>query len=112
MKKTHFLITLLLLLIIVACGTTPEPATLDRPPSAPTVENNAIATRPAPSASQAQSVGEPSASGGAVRLDMDQRMAIFETLWETVNEEYVDPKFNGVNWKKMRKAYAPRVKQT
>ncbi len=106
------LLGLLMALALVACNTTPEPAPLDRPSSAPTAENNAITTRPAPSASQAQSVGDLPASGGAVRLDMAQRMAIFETLWEKVNEEYVDPKFNGVNWKKVRKAYAPRVKQT
>ncbi len=112
MKKTHFLITLLLLLFIVACGATPEPATDDKPPSAPVAESNPVATPSSSPASQAQTTTEPPASGGDVRLDMAQRMDIFKAIWETVNEEYVDPKFNGVNWKKVRKVYTPKVKKT
>ncbi len=122
MKKTlSFPITLLLLLFIVACGGTTESTPRQKPISAPAAERNAIATTvPSSSSSLAQAPAESSTSTshpvshgeGSVRLDMDQRIAIFKTLWEKVDDEYVDPKFNGVNWKKVRKTYASRVKKT
>jgi len=42
-------------------------------------------------------------------LSPQERQEIFEALWSTVNEEYVDPKFNGVDWEKIRKEYDNRV---
>ncbi|WP_228060521.1 MULTISPECIES: S41 family peptidase [unclassified Coleofasciculus] len=37
--------------------------------------------------------------------------AIFEDVWETVNENFYDPNFNGVDWQAMRSKYEPEVKQ-
>ncbi|MDM9385038.1 S41 family peptidase [Chlorogloeopsis sp. ULAP01] len=37
---------------------------------------------------------------------------IFEQVWQTVNENFYDPNFNGVNWKAMREKYQPQVAQT
>ena len=33
----------------------------------------------------------------------------FDIVWRTVKEKHYDPKFNGVDWDKVREAYAPRV---
>ena len=55
-----------------------------------------------------QSVQTSSSRG--VNLSPQARKAIFEKLWATVNEEYVDPRFNSVNWKKVRREYGGRVK--
>src|SRR4028118_912289 len=33
----------------------------------------------------------------------------FNKVWQTVNENFYDPNFNGVNWKAMRSKYAPQV---
>ena len=35
--------------------------------------------------------------------------AIFEEVWETVNENFHDPNFNGVNWTAEREKYAPQA---
>jgi len=32
---------------------------------------------------------------------------IFEQAWQTVNDNFFDPKFNGVNWQATREKYAP-----
>ncbi|MDX2231407.1 MAG: S41 family peptidase [Leptolyngbyaceae cyanobacterium bins.349] len=32
---------------------------------------------------------------------------VFEQAWKTVNDNFFDPKFNGVNWPAMRDKYAP-----
>lgn len=36
----------------------------------------------------------------------------FNTVWEIVNDNFFDPKFNGVDWKNIRSKYAPQLKQT
>lgn len=35
---------------------------------------------------------------------------VFETVWSTVNKEFYDPNFNGVDWKAAREKYAPAAK--
>ena len=40
-----------------------------------------------------------------------QKFAVFEEVWQTVNDNFFDPKFNGVDWKAVRKKYEPSVKQ-
>ncbi len=35
---------------------------------------------------------------------------IFDQVWETVNENFYDPNFNGVDWQAMRSKYEPQVR--
>ena len=37
---------------------------------------------------------------------------VFEAVWQTVNEEFFDPQFNGVDWQALRSHYAPLAAQT
>ncbi|GAB1545058.1 S41 family peptidase [Scytonema sp. NUACC21] len=37
---------------------------------------------------------------------------VFEKVWQTVNDNFYDPNFNGVDWKAMRKKYEPQAAQT
>ncbi|KAB8333409.1 S41 family peptidase [Scytonema tolypothrichoides VB-61278] len=37
---------------------------------------------------------------------------VFEQVWQTVNENFYDPKFNGVDWKAMQQKYQPQATQT
>lgn len=37
---------------------------------------------------------------------------IFDQVWQTVNENFYDPKFNGVDWKAMRQKYEPQAVRT
>ena len=42
-------------------------------------------------------------------LSPEDRIAIFEDVWKTINEEYYDPSFHGVNWREVHERYMPRV---
>ena len=37
---------------------------------------------------------------------------VFERVWQTVNENFFDPEFNGVDWQAMRSRYAPLAAKT
>lgn len=37
---------------------------------------------------------------------------VFEQVWQTVNDNFYDPNFNGVDWKAMRAKYQPQAAQT
>ncbi|HKS43212.1 MAG TPA: S41 family peptidase [Blastocatellia bacterium] len=43
------------------------------------------------------------------KLSRHDREEIFEDVWETIDEKYFDPSFNGVDWKAVRKRYSPLV---
>ncbi|HEY9750513.1 MAG TPA: S41 family peptidase [Allocoleopsis sp.] len=47
----------------------------------------------------------------AVSKLADPQMAVFEQVWETVNDNFFDPKLNGVDWQAARKKYRPLVAQ-
>lgn len=42
-------------------------------------------------------------------LSRPQRIDIFEEVWKTINEQFYDPSFNGVNWKQVHEQYMPKV---
>jgi carboxyl-terminal processing protease len=43
------------------------------------------------------------------QLDAQQRSAAFDFVWNTINTNYVDPAFNGVDWHAVGKRYRPEV---
>jgi C-terminal peptidase prc len=42
-------------------------------------------------------------------IDLQQQIEIFEDLWEIVNEDYLYPDFNGVDWDEVRVRYRQRI---
>ncbi|UBF28169.1 hypothetical protein K9N68_09945 [Kovacikia minuta CCNUW1] len=36
---------------------------------------------------------------------------VFAQIWQTVNDNFYDPKLNGVDWKAIRKTYEPKATQ-
>jgi carboxyl-terminal processing protease len=34
---------------------------------------------------------------------------VFEQVWQTINDNFFDPKFNGVDWKAIREQYKPQI---
>ncbi|MBA2733319.1 MAG: hypothetical protein H0U54_10560 [Acidobacteria bacterium] len=42
-------------------------------------------------------------------LSRQERIEIFENVWSTINEQYYDPSFHGVNWQEVHNRYRPRV---
>lgn len=49
---------------------------------------------------------------GYEKLSRHDREEIFEEVWETIDEKYFDPSFNGVNWKEVRKRYRTLVDES
>ncbi len=54
--------------------------------------------------------------GGEVRGTRDtarhsavSRLAVFESVWRTVDERFYDPHFNGVDWRRARMRYRPQA---
>ena len=43
------------------------------------------------------------------KLSRHDREEVFEDVWETINEKYFDPSFNGVDWRAVRDRYRPLV---
>lgn len=50
-------------------------------------------------------------------LSLDSRAAspqlkTFEQVWKTINDNFFDPNFNGMDWKVLRNQYAPQAEKT
>jgi carboxyl-terminal processing protease len=43
------------------------------------------------------------------QVTSENRLKIFNQVWETIDKKYYDDKFNGVDWKKVREDYRPKV---
>lgn len=39
------------------------------------------------------------------------RLAVFDQVWKTINDNFFDPKFNGVDWKALQQQYRSRLRQ-
>ena len=46
-----------------------------------------------------------------ITLDQKTREKVFEIVWSKINEQFFDPKFNGVDWQLMRRRYLPLAVQ-
>jgi carboxyl-terminal processing protease len=44
-------------------------------------------------------------------LSRQDRIEIFEDVWKTINDEYYDPSFNGINWQEVHDRYRPRAER-
>jgi carboxyl-terminal processing protease len=42
-------------------------------------------------------------------ISREEKVTVFEKLWNLVNKEFFDPKFSGVNWAATRETYRPQV---
>jgi C-terminal processing protease CtpA/Prc len=38
---------------------------------------------------------------------VEGRLAVFDDVWETIQERYYDPKFHGIDWQAKRETYRP-----
>jgi carboxyl-terminal processing protease len=64
---------------------------------------------PAPSATPVPTPTPVSTPVIATRLTADERAAIFETVWQTVNDSYFDPTFGGKDWQAIGGAYRQKL---
>src|SRR3989442_1725248 len=49
------------------------------------------------------------ASEASDQLSPSERVEVFDEVWQTINENYYDAKFNGVNWQAVRERYRPLI---
>lgn len=61
-------------------------------------------TTPVPTTKPVEATATPS-----LPLDATLRQQIFTEVWTTINEHYIDPTFNGVDWGAVRAEYGPRA---
>ncbi|HXG95431.1 MAG TPA: S41 family peptidase [Blastocatellia bacterium] len=52
------------------------------------------------------------AASASDALSIKDRVEVFEEVWETIDEKYYNPTFNGVNWRAVRERYRPMVDQS
>jgi carboxyl-terminal processing protease len=45
----------------------------------------------------------------AQALTAEERRRLFDEIWQTINDEFYDPSFNGVDWRAVRERYRPRI---
>ena len=57
-------------------------------------------------------VGAACAHSPARGMDRVARMRTFEAVWSRVRDKHYDPKLNGVDWGRVKREYAPRMRQT
>ncbi|HEX4782250.1 MAG TPA: hypothetical protein VH301_15930, partial [Usitatibacter sp.] len=50
---------------------------------------------------------EPVPSPPPATLDAGARERAFDFVWDTINDHYYDPRYNGVDWKAVRERYHP-----
>ena len=58
------------------------------------------------SIASAQDIPRPTASAN-LQIPVADRLNVFDKAWETINKNFFDPKFNGVNWAQMKDKYRP-----
>jgi carboxyl-terminal processing protease len=71
------------------------------PSSTPTASPTPLPPSPTPS---------PTPTPTVVVTPSALQLSVFETLWQTVNDNYLYPDFNGLDWNAMHGEYAARVK--
>ncbi len=123
-SKARLLICLPVLLAILACSSI-IPA-IQREPL-PSQENKQIARKPTvisqatytpfPTAIPTQTVSLPSPTVNLIPtstpeptlIPLDFQLRIFENLWSIVNDTYVNPDFNGLDWEAIRQEYTQKI---
>ena len=94
--------------IALAPSETPQPSATPAPspitqPSATPAPTSAPTATPEPTALP-EATATPSEP-----LTSEQRDQLFNDVWTTVNDNYLYPDFNGVDWEQVRRDFAPQV---
>jgi carboxyl-terminal processing protease len=122
--KVRFLICLPVILAILACSFYIPVLQQEPPPSQenkekplkPTALSPATHT-PIPTAIPTQTVSLPSPTAillststpEATPIPLESQLRIFENLWTIVNDTYVYPDFNGLDWDAIRQEYNQKI---
>ncbi len=61
---------------------------------------------------RARSGSSDSKAAADTNAEDKRRLETFEIVWQTVNDNYFDQTFSGLNWKQIKAEYLPQVKKT
>ncbi len=50
-----------------------------------------------------------SAQEAGPSLSREERLKVFTRVWQAINDRYYDPNFNGVDWRRLKSQYQPKV---
>jgi len=53
--------------------------------------------------------GAKSAPADSFTISREEKLKVFEKLWEVVDKQYFDPRLNGVDWAAVRERYRPQI---
>ncbi|ACL22955.1 S41 family peptidase [Chloroflexus aggregans] len=123
MRHRHILLMLLAAIIMSGCtfGQNPaEPALTGARPAAPATRiplpSPLPSATPAPTASDLARTPTPTPPIGTIvptptlaPLSREQRLQIFQQVWEKVRDNYVYPDYNGLDWQAIREELRPKV---
>ncbi len=104
---------------------TPAPRAPDQPPAETPIATTVIVVEPgatvdpvaATATLEAAPLAPPTAEATAApavnvaREITDQQLRVFSEVWQQVNDQYVYPNFNGVNWADVREEAEARIQQ-
>jgi carboxyl-terminal processing protease len=62
-----------------------------------------------PNLAQADKAHDYIHSGAIKQLSNKDRVEMFEVVWKTINDNYADPTFGGIDWGVVRERYRPRI---
>jgi carboxyl-terminal processing protease len=94
--RLSIVFALWLLLAFVSPGFGQQPAPSETPAAATRVQSDAQA-------------GDQTDVQSVVKSDLAKRQEAFQIVWQTVNDQFYDTKFGGVDWAGARKRYEPLV---
>ena len=89
----------------------PSPASSPVAAGSPSPASSPVAAG-SPSACPSPSPSASSDPGSAEVMPQDYRLALFDGVWKAINDSYLDPAFNGVDWQAISDQYAPEILHT
>ena len=89
-------------------SSTSQPTVMVEPAASPepTLE---VAATPEPTTEPTMTAEPASTATPKAPLTLEQRTALFNDVWQTINEHYLYSDFNGVDWGMIQAAYAPMI---
>lgn len=93
--------------VALAPTRSPAPSPTAQPSATPAPTATTTPTAE-PTATVEPTMVEPTATPRP-ELTSEEREKLFNDVWQTVNEHYLYPDFNGVDWQQVRRDFAPQV---
>ena len=106
-RNKQIILILLLGLMLLSCQFVNQIFDRVEPTSTSQPQTNTLSPEPTPITST--STPAPTPTTTLVPIDKEFQLDIFQALWETVDQEYLYPDFNGLDWDAMYDEYRQRI---